>query len=123
MVSWGFALLLVSVLYPMKSPQAPSPAGRAMARLGQVSYAFYLWHAPVLVAGDSLKRYATMHGVSISLAMLLVLTFGGSLLMAFATTRLIEMPILRWRDRRLSAPFNPPQRESSGTGLVPSYWN
>jgi peptidoglycan/LPS O-acetylase OafA/YrhL len=41
--------------------------------------------------------YAPVHGLSIPLAMMV--TFGASLLLAFATTRLIEIPVLRWRDR------------------------
>jgi peptidoglycan/LPS O-acetylase OafA/YrhL len=102
MVSWGFGILLMSVLYPMKPAAAPSRAAAAMARLGQVSYTFYLWHAPVLVAGDAFKLYARSHGVSIPIVLTLAVTFTGSLGMAVLTTRLIELPVLRWRDRRLS---------------------
>ncbi len=94
LVSWGFALLLLSVLYPVKPSAAPSRAGRAMAHLGQVSYAFYLWHGPILVACDPLK---------IPVALKMALGFGASLLMAFLTTRLIEIPVLRLRDRIISA--------------------
>ena len=102
LVSWGFGLLLLSVLYPAKPAPPPSRVTRAMARLGQISYAFYLWQAPVLLAGDALKEYAQAHGESIPTALILALTFGASIMMAVATTRLIELPVLRWRDRYFS---------------------
>jgi peptidoglycan/LPS O-acetylase OafA/YrhL len=113
LVAWGFGLLLVSVLYPMKPAPAPSRGSRAMASLGQVSYAFYLWHAPVLVTGDAWKLAAQAHGVSIPALVLTVLTFGASLAMALITTKLIEAPVLRWRDRRFSAAVNV-SRETPG---------
>ena len=99
LVSWGFGLLLLSVLYPAKRPPAPSGLGRAMARLGKVSYAFYLWQGPILVAGDRLKSYALAHGVFLPLPLIITVTFAASLLAAVVTTRLIELPALRMRDR------------------------
>ena len=102
LVAWGFALLLLCVLSPAKPATVSSRAGRAMVRLGQHSYAFYLWHAPVIAGGDALKLYGQAHGWSMSILLMLVLTFGASLVMAFVTTRLIEMPVLRWRDRNLT---------------------
>jgi peptidoglycan/LPS O-acetylase OafA/YrhL len=103
MVAAGFVLLLLSVLYPMKPAAELSRGGRAMARLGQVSYAFYLWHAPILLSGDWLKAYAQVRGVSIPLAALVPLTFVACLGAAFLTTRLVEIPVLRLRDRRVPA--------------------
>jgi peptidoglycan/LPS O-acetylase OafA/YrhL len=73
-----------------------------MARLGQVSYAFYLWQGPVFLACDELK---------ISLALNMVLAFGGTLLMAVVTTRLIEIPALRLRDRLTSSKPSVPAME------------
>ncbi len=118
LVSWGFALLLISVLYPSKPAPPSSRAARALARLGQVSYAFYLWHAPVLVTDGALRLYAQAHGVSIPLAPIMALTFGASLTMAFATTRLIEIPMLRWRERCLPADIKVPRQELAATDLV-----
>jgi peptidoglycan/LPS O-acetylase OafA/YrhL len=103
LVSWGFGLLLLSVLYPAKRPPVPSRMGRAMARLGQVSYAFYLWQGPILVAGDRLRSYAQAHGALLPLPVIIVLTFAASLLAAVLTTRLIELPALRLRDRYFPA--------------------
>jgi peptidoglycan/LPS O-acetylase OafA/YrhL len=102
LVSFGFVLLLLSVLHPVKRAGGPSRAARAMGRLAQVSYGFYLWHGAVLV-------YAPVHGASIPLAM--VATLGASLLLALASTWLIEIPVLRWRDRCSSAEAKAPRQE------------
>ena len=115
LVSWGFGLLLLSVLYPSKPAPPPSRAARAMARLGQISYAFYLWQAPVLLAGDALNAYAEAHGKSIPLVLIVALTFGASIMMSVVTTKLIELPVLRWRDRYFSD-ATVPQPEIVATG-------
>ena len=92
MVAWGFALLLVNVLYPAK----PAEMGRgalAIAWLGRVSYAFYLWHGPVIVwTGQlvSLPPFAEM-----------ILTFVASCVIAALTTAVVERPVLALRDRWL----------------------
>jgi len=89
MVSAGFTLLLLSTLYPVK-PRKPGIAGRAMAGLGRVSYAFYLWHAPVIFLTG---RLALPHPAAIALS------FTFTLAAAWLTTWLIENPMLRLRDR------------------------
>jgi peptidoglycan/LPS O-acetylase OafA/YrhL len=118
LVSWGFGLLLISVLYPGKAAPNSSRSARAMARLGQISYAFYLWQGPVLVAGDTVKLYYQGQGVSIPAVLIIASTFGASLLMATATTRLIERPALHLRDRWLPANARMDSRESAAPVLV-----
>jgi peptidoglycan/LPS O-acetylase OafA/YrhL len=115
LVSLAFGLLLLSVLYPAKVASAPKRAGRAMAWLGQHSYAFYLWHGPIVAAGDELKLYAQAHDRSIPLLVMLVLTFGASLSAAIASTALIEIPALRWRDRKFPSGMTvgPPKMDAS----------
>jgi peptidoglycan/LPS O-acetylase OafA/YrhL len=93
MVAWGFALLLVAVPYPMKPVALTSRWARAMAGLGRISYAFYLWQAPVLIAGYKLNLPSIL---------VLILTFGISLILAIVTTQLIENPFLRLRERFVS---------------------
>ncbi len=100
MIAIGFVLLLVSVLYPHRPPARK--AGRifqAMAGLGQVSYAFYLWHGPVLFADDRILAKLMTRGFIVPIAVNLALTFGVTLAIAFLTTRLVEQPLLRLRDR------------------------
>lgn len=92
MVAVSFALLLLSVLHPRKPAAKGGPMARAMARLGQASYAFYLWHGAVLFADDRLNlRIPVMANFA--------LTFLVTLAIAFLTTWLLEQPFLKLRDR------------------------
>jgi peptidoglycan/LPS O-acetylase OafA/YrhL len=98
-VAWGFGLLLLSVLYPMKPAASPGRGARAMAALGRNSYAFYLWHGPVILTSDFWRPELASRGFDVNLGMNLVLTFAISTLLAVATTCWIEAPALRLRDR------------------------
>lgn len=103
LVSWGFVCLLISALYPLKAPGTPGRGMRAMSRLGQNSYAFYLWHGPVILASDSFRPWLAARGYDVSLFVVLIATFVVSCLMAEVTTRLLETPSLRLRDRLFPA--------------------
>jgi peptidoglycan/LPS O-acetylase OafA/YrhL len=104
MISLAFALMLMSALYPLR-PQKMGRAGRSMAALGRVSYAFYLWHGPVLaVAG----WFVSTRGITVPASVRIAVTFAASLGMAFLTTWLVEEPFLRLRDRWLSSQPAPP---------------
>jgi peptidoglycan/LPS O-acetylase OafA/YrhL len=84
MSAWAFGLLLLSALHLKRSPKAG-----AMAWLGRISYAFYLWHGAVLLAFEraGIGPWKTMP-----------LALGVTVLIAWATTKLIEQPFLRLRD-------------------------
>jgi len=110
LVSWGFLLLLLSVLHPLKQSEGCGRISRAMGRLARVSYGFYLWHGAVLA-------YAPVSRLSIPVAM--VLTFGASLALAFVSTRLIEIPVLRWRDRFGSDEASASRRELAAHLVTP----
>ena len=101
MVSAGFALLLTMVLYPVKPLKPLGRAGRALARLGQVSYAFYLWHGLVLSFGKGLLPHVEVGEMSVLSYAEIAISFAATLILAFATTWLIEQPLLRMRDRWL----------------------
>ena len=97
MLWMGFSLLLLIGLYPDRPAAADGFASRAMARLGRCSYAFYLWHLPV-----RLMIHAATGALPASVASVLftmAVTFGATLLAAFATTWAVETPFLRLRDR------------------------
>lgn len=93
-ISIGFALLLLSALHPRKKATAArGVAARTFARLGQVSYGFYLWHGPVLFADDRLLAGKLPVMVN------LLATFSATVAIAFFTTWLAEQPFLKLRDR------------------------
>jgi peptidoglycan/LPS O-acetylase OafA/YrhL len=101
---WGFALLLLMVLYPIRAPKPPNAVGRTLAALGRVSYAFYLWHMPVLAVADHMSAAAASYGIQPSVGTIFAtsgLAFLVTLLMALATTWAVEAPFLRLRDRWL----------------------
>ncbi len=99
MAALAFVLLLLTVLYPVKPARTPSRSLRAMAALGQVSYAFYLWHGPVLFYCETLIIRWRSNGIFIPLALHMIIGFAASLAMAILTTKLLELPVLRLRDR------------------------
>ncbi len=78
-------------------------AGRSAAWIGQYSYSIYLWHMPAVffaraVFGRDVPT-ASPARYTLCLATYLALTFGGGIIAA----RLVEMPVLRLRDRLFPA--------------------
>nr|WP_305095266.1 acyltransferase family protein [Prescottella sp. R16] len=76
------------------NPQTPNPVSRLLAtrpliRLGSIAYALYLWHWPLLI-GYLVVQDEPHAGPLAGLAVIAV-----SLVLAEATTRLIETPIRR----------------------------
>jgi peptidoglycan/LPS O-acetylase OafA/YrhL len=98
MVAAGFSLLLLMVLFPSNTTSANGTFRRGLAALGRVSYAFYLWHGPVLFAFD--RASATSYGEFLrgSIIATMAVTFSTTLAVAYVTTALIERPLLRLRD-------------------------
>lgn len=97
MVAVAFTLLMIGVLYPLR----PVPIGagtRAMAGLGRVSYAFYLWQGPIFLLDQRIKSSPLID---------IPLTFAATLAIAWLTTRLLERPFLRLRDRWFPAELSP----------------
>lgn len=101
LVWMGFGILLLIAIYPAKPAGPPGIVGRGMAGIGRVSYAFYLWHLPVLDIADHMLARAASAGVPISVGLATVepILFCVTLLFAFATTWAVEAPFLRLRDR------------------------
>ena len=82
----GTAMLIIAVPLAPTSPVAVWLSSRPMAALGRVSYAWYLWHWPILVVARRWRLGDSDLIADVSWA-------GVSLLLAIGTTRYIERPI------------------------------
>lgn len=87
--SFGAALIIFSGSLPSTNSISIILAPRPMQFIGKVSYAWYLWHWPVLVLG---KALIDSPGVIYQLLLVLI-----SLLFATATMFLIEAPVRQHR--------------------------
>ncbi len=87
----GFGLILLAV--GSGAPARPRPPVRALAGLGLVSYGFYLWHVPVLVA-------LRAHGL-LPMNPLGAVAVGGAVSIAVAAVswNLLERPAIEWARR------------------------
>ncbi|AUI61796.1 acyltransferase [Amycolatopsis sp. BJA-103] len=67
---------------------------RPMVWLGDISFAFYMWHYPVLVAGHHWlgagENWSTATAVAV-----IILLFAVSLLLSWATFKFVEQPIMK----------------------------
>lgn len=64
-----------------------------MARLGRISYGIYLWHFPlILLVRTHVSSFVTV-----------LITVPLSIIAAEISFRVLERPILRWRDRRVDS--------------------
>ncbi|MCX5478552.1 acyltransferase family protein [Kaistia geumhonensis] len=93
----GAMLVILSGLVDPRSPSSRLLSLAPVVFVGQISYALYLWHWPLLVFGRLLPTDAPpalVSAVAVALAVLL----------AVATRILIELPILAWRRRSTLAP-------------------
>src|SRR5262249_27780269 len=90
----GAAVLLGVGVAPPGALAIRLMSARPVTVVGLVSYAFYLWHWPLLSFGrivhfqQSLPLWDTMLGVVVPFAL------------AVLTYRLVELPIKTWRQRR-----------------------
>jgi peptidoglycan/LPS O-acetylase OafA/YrhL len=96
--AWASAALLCGLL--LLEPSA-GPVSRSFALVGAHSYSIYLWHMPVILWGPTLfERWVGVHlGGLGACAWALAGSIGVGVLMA----RLVEQPVLRWRERRFPA--------------------
>ncbi len=85
------------------------PLTRGLALVGAHSYSIYLWHMPVILWGPALLERWT--GVRLGSAGQCAWALGGSVVVGVLMARLVELPVLHWRDRcfpsRASAPAAP----------------
>jgi peptidoglycan/LPS O-acetylase OafA/YrhL len=91
--------LMLAVVCPPAVPRRAAPLVTAIAWLGTFSYSVYLWHLPVLTWGPALVFHVS--GWAPGRAAMLALYFAGSVIVGVGMAKLIEMPVLRLRDRWL----------------------
>ncbi|BDC52570.1 acyltransferase [Bryobacterales bacterium F-183] len=96
-VSLGCAMLLLCSVYPEKGrkAQAPGTIAKAVARMGKYSYTIYLWHVPLAMLFIWLA--SVFPGVNPFL--LHAIYFVLCILTGVLTARIVELPVLRLRDR------------------------
>ncbi|HEV8688951.1 MAG TPA: acyltransferase [Ideonella sp.] len=112
LVAWAYAMLLVAVLCldsPLRHARVPGAAA-----LAAWSYSIYLTHKAVAVnVSQALERFALPQPVLIWLATSACIVAGWLLY------RLVERPVMRWRDRQVPTLFPPraaaAQAQASGS--------
>jgi peptidoglycan/LPS O-acetylase OafA/YrhL len=98
LLALGFGLLVLSALCPGAPLQRwRVPGARALALQ---SYALYLVHKPVFAL---LKPLLLRAGLAPQQPLALALLLGASIAAAALLYRVVEQPVMRWRDRRVPA--------------------
>ncbi len=108
----GGGLLLLSAL---TSKMGTSRLTRGLAAIGAYSYSIYLWHLPVqfwVVA--ELKKHTSIQ----SWGFYALVYYLGSLALGIAFAKLIEYPVLRFRDRVLPTAAHAVERTSSALRIA-----
>lgn len=90
---------LVAVAVTLPAPDAPPlrHVYTVLGKIGVYSYSIYLWHFPVRKLSPVI--YANLFGSFPDPVTHVCLYLTGSLLIGISASRLIEWPVLRWRDR------------------------
>ncbi len=110
----GFGTMLLLSLYSedRKRPE-PGIALRAIGRMGTYSYTLYLWHVPMAQVFASLaSRFP-----SVNQYILHAIYFAASVVVGVVSSRLVEIPVLKLRER-LFPPSGSKPIELSTANLV-----
>jgi peptidoglycan/LPS O-acetylase OafA/YrhL len=99
-------LMMVMLRTEMPTEGAPRAALSRIATIGKHSYSIYLWHIPVLVGLQWTKLTEQPYAVA--------LYFGATLGIGIGLSLLVDIPVLRLRDRLW------PSRGAPVTGLMTS---
>lgn len=97
----GFGAMLVLSLYKenRKRPQ-PGIITRAIGAMGVYSYTLYLWHVPM---AQIFAAIAARFGM-VNQYLLHALYFAASIVVGVATSKLVEIPVLKLRERLFPSP-------------------
>jgi len=119
----GFAGVLLLSLYVRgilsgKLARITELLGSLVAYVGMYSYSIYLWHGPTAAWLPGLFRRAM--GFPAGAFGRFAVYFIGSLVIGIVMSKLIEYPILRFRDRIMPASYIVPVAAQVGIGTTPT---
>lgn len=96
-------MLLLSIYQEDRKRPAPGMAARAVAWMGGYSYTLYLWHVPMAqVFGALARRFGTVNPY-----LLHAIYFSTTIVVAVTLSKLVEIPVLRLRERLFPAAVMP----------------
>jgi peptidoglycan/LPS O-acetylase OafA/YrhL len=97
----GFGtMLLLSIYHEDRKRPAPGRATRAIAWMGTYSYTLYLWHVPLAQMFGALARRYNM----VNQYVLHAIYFAATIVVAVVFSKLLEIPVLRLRERLFPSP-------------------
>jgi peptidoglycan/LPS O-acetylase OafA/YrhL len=102
---FSFGSMLVVSLYPEKSRKKSQPGImlRGIAGMGVYSYTLYLWHVPLAqLFGSLAPRFGTVNQY-----LLHAVYFTACVIVGVVTSKLVEIPILKLRERLSPMPGAP----------------
>jgi peptidoglycan/LPS O-acetylase OafA/YrhL len=117
----GFVFLYVTfgalLLLMLQREIQPSLGTELMRRVGVASYSIYLWHIPWRLAVEHISQ--RMHLPDSAWPVPLLLYFFGSIIVGIVGAALIELPVLRIRDRLFPSRSGTPASLLSTIALPP----
>jgi peptidoglycan/LPS O-acetylase OafA/YrhL len=92
----GFGTLLMLAIYkePGRKASEPGIVARGIALMGLYSYTIYLWHFPLIVIFQPVVRHVIPNEYVVD-----AICFAASILAGVAAAKLVEIPVLKLRDR------------------------
>jgi peptidoglycan/LPS O-acetylase OafA/YrhL len=112
----GFGTMLLLSIYQEEDRKRPAPgmATRAIAWMGTYSYTLYLWHVPMAqVFGALARRYGMVNQY-----LLHAIYFLSTLAVAVMLSKLVEMPVLKLRERLFPSPISEKREEPPGKARI-----
>ncbi len=106
-VSFGTMLLMCLYTEKRKRPK-PGVSARAIAKMGVYSYTIYLWHVPMAQVFLNL----TARFPDVNQYLMWALYFVSSITVGVVLSKLIEIPILKLRERMFPPPASPDPRQT-----------
>lgn len=105
----ALALMAAAVLGPLSLPRP-----RLWDRLGDVSYALYLWHLPLMIVASYVLRWLKVPYAGAGQWLFIAGTTAVSLAAALVIHVAVERPLTRWLNRRFAGGFHDRALQATG---------